>query len=545
MEQRTKNKTTKATSSRPSSRKAAATATATTGSLFNKNPKVSPYLFIFIALWVFCALVYDDVFYITEQNSIFAFDNTIMKNVLQKEGGPLIVVSRCFLLSFHYPVLGGALFAFLLTCSTWLTTYVFGLSGKWNVLPYLPAFGILIYLVNKGVNIYYQREPSLVFILPLCYFLLSFICALIKRFWSKKPFSPFFKTSQIQAHDLWIQIAAIVLLWGATTCYANFTQQNAILTSKMQRQLQQYDIESMIETAKTARQPSRSVAAYYAIALSQANCITEKLFEIPYQYPDEHIYNREGKKDVGTETYMADCNFYAGLVNSAYHASMERMVVDGPSIYRLKRMVLCAILNDEKALARKYIYILKQVPFEQKFIETYEPMITDRQRIAANQELKQVTDLIPMNDEFEQKYKEPIFLGYNISLTTGRSIQALKNSLAACLYAKLLPNVIERTQPLVGGSLPPLVEEAVMVYGINEPSILEQFQIGPMAKERLQQFMMEAQKNKDIKDNKKKIFRNIQENGFAGYYPLYYYYGNIPDPIETKQQKAEKEGGVN
>ena len=41
----------------------------------------------------------------------------------------------------------------------------------------------------------------------------------------------------------------------------------------------------MVSEARTAQQPSRSVAAYHAIALIQTDQLLEGMFDIPYDFP--------------------------------------------------------------------------------------------------------------------------------------------------------------------------------------------------------------------------------------------------------------------
>ena len=524
-------------------KKAAVAASVSKPSFFERLPKASPYILQFVALWIFASFIYGDVFYISEQFCIFAFDETIMRSVFEQSFGYLLCFFRFVLLSFRFPVFGGALLALILTAASWLAAYVISSKRPSTWITVIPSFMILFFLENKGINIYYQREPSIIFAIPLVYFLIVFVAALSKRLYTRKSISNPFLCNGISGKAFAYQGGLIVLLFACITIYAWTLQQNTLLTARLQRQLQEKDTQGMIETALKARQPSRSVAAYYAIALSRANLLTENLFDIPFQYPDEKITNIEGLKDVGTEIYVEDCNFYAGLINSAYHSAMERTVVDGVTIYRLKRMTLCAIMNDEKALARKYMHILSKVPFESDFIETYSPMIENHNLVKADEELNSLLETIPPVNDFEQNYKEPIFLGYNIALTRGNSTKALYNSLAACLYTKLMPNLIERTQPLAGGSLPSSVEEALMIYSIRNPDILNQFQISPMANERLQSFIMEATKHKGME--KEEVAKTIWKD-FAGYYPLYFYYENIPEKAENKEnQDKEKKGGVN
>ena len=67
---------------------------------------------------------------------------------------------------------------------------------------------------------------------------------------------------------------------------------------------------------------------------------------------------------------------------------MTSFVSDGPSVITVKMMALCAVLNGEKALARRYFHMLRQQPFEGAFIEKYEPLIQHPEKLADYPELK-------------------------------------------------------------------------------------------------------------------------------------------------------------
>ena len=75
----------------------------------------------------------------------------------------------------------------------------------------------------------------------------------------------------------------------------------------MQRAYQEQNWDKMIQQAKQAKQPTRSVAAYHAIALLQTGRLLNNLLDIPYQYPDLGLINRGGLPDDGTDLYLSDC----------------------------------------------------------------------------------------------------------------------------------------------------------------------------------------------------------------------------------------------
>lgn len=81
----------------------------------------------FIGFWIFAAILYGDVFYMAEQYSLFAFDQQIM---------------------------------------------------------------VLWYLIQKGQNLYYQQEPSVVFLWLLVVFILAALVSIVSHFIAGKPSHP-------------------------------------------------------------------------------------------------------------------------------------------------------------------------------------------------------------------------------------------------------------------------------------------------------------------------------------------------------------------
>jgi hypothetical protein len=140
--------------------------------------------------------------------------------------------------------------------------------------------------------------------------------------------------------------------------------------------------------------------------------------------------------------------------------------------------------------------------------------------------LAKVAELIPLEDSFEQWYRTPLFIGYNVMLSSGRSIRALYNSLAACLYNKDLDAFYRRTLPLRGGILPKSFEEAVVLYGLKDADRIKNFQISPMTLQTTRSFLSDALNYKG--QDRKNVYYKLCSQ-YLGYYPFYYYFENIPD----------------
>ena len=186
------------------------------------------------------------------------------------------------------------------------------------------------------------------------------------------------------------------------------------------------------------------------------------MFDIPYDFPKVRLDSLTGSGEYGL--FVTDCNFHAGLLNAAYRGAMDGVVMDGPRLSCFKRMAICALLNGEKELCSKYLKLIENSPFESDFVQKYQAMLRDDKLIEADEELQHVKALYPKEDHFEQNYRSPAFLGYNVGLMEG-SDATLTTSAAACLYSKDLQSFLPRAQILAqkGRSFPACMQQAIAI----------------------------------------------------------------------------------
>ena len=500
--------------------------------------KLSPISLQFVLLWLFATVIYGDVFYMAEQYSLFAYEPTLMRFWLDQPGGWFIVFNRFLLSFFKYPLLGGLIWAVLMTCCTKMLFFFLKKYPGWKIFCLLLPFAYSVLLIHKGLNLYYLSEPSIIFIGPTTVFLCLLVLITIKRVIvrvnkDKDPFLP-------KAH--YIQLISLLIFASATYTYALWYGENVRITARLQRQMQQRSWNEMIETAQAASSPTRPIAAYHAIALSQTGQLLNSLFDIHYQYPSVSLFNRSGTPISGIDMIQHDANFYSGLTYTAYHNSMEQLVIEGPSIDKIKRLFMCALVNQEDNLAHKYLHILRHIPFEDEFCDHYSPLIGHPELFKNNTELKPVCELMPVNDSFELDYRAPLFLGYNICRINGRSFRALDVSMAACLYTKELDRMLERIPAYTGKKLPLSLEQALALMALKYPDLRQQIQFSPLTSGRLNNFIRESSNYLKNKQEGAKYLKKA----YGDFYPYYYFYENLPTPedIAATHQNSEK-GGVN
>lgn len=538
-----------------------------------------PYLLTFLLAWIFCTAIYGDVFTRAQQDSYVSANAETMKYLTDQAYGHLYWWGRYLLLVYKSALLGGLLLALLLTAATYGLDRFLCLPRPLRGISAIPAFALLWWMVSRGYSLFYKNEPSVIVLYPLALALAALagagLTALVKRLARKAAASRAAtptEAAQAAPAPLWKRLPwgclVPVACFAALTPYTLVHNENEILTARMQNRVltgEADEIALLVEDGLSARQPSRSVAAYYAVGLMQTGQLLEHVFDIPYKYPEMPLDQKDGSEEYGI--FESDCNFFVGLTNASYRAGMDQVVMNGPRLYQLKRMALCALLNRETALAEKYLTLVGEVPFEQDFVERYRPMLTDTTLIDADPVLSQVRKLRPEEQRFEQNYRRPIFMGYNIGLLSG-SNEAIDASIAACLYSKDLNNAYMRIAVLssLNRPLPSCAQEALVILGLKQPAVFERYpEYSPANAGRpgspyttVQSFIADIQKfyqekysgaanwqekmKADLKGGIPEDIRDYLATDWMGHYVYYYYCENI----KTKDNGENKnKSGVN
>lgn len=573
------------------------TAVQQTGLSLKKYLLVGNSLVLFLLLWVLLSWVYGDVMWRTEQNSYVSVSPMQMKHLTDVSLGWIFYAARWPLTLFKYPWIGGLLMAFLLLATTEMLAYVLRVPIKWKWLTSLLPFAYFGWLLMRGFNLYYRSEPSMVVLLPtaccglLCVasivlfflkkgirfsitrrvrivfgigFLVLITCGLIAllalpikaALWlivflaiyayaavfclCKKSFLPA-EVSSVSSSSILVGMSVMIVLGITLGLTAVKVNDSVIATARMQRLMEEQNWEEMAETALKLNRPTRSVAAYYAIALEQQDALLEGIFDLPFDFP-KVSFDDDQPSDEYT-LFAPDCNLTAGLPNSAYHEAFEQTVMSGLRLHWLKTMAKAAILNDEEKLARKYIAILRANPFEGDFCDRFEPMIDKPELIDQDNEMAHIRQLAPRDKHpFEQQFRKPVFLGYNMGLSEGPDA-VLRTSAAACLYSKDLNAFIPRAQVFVAKKwpLPECMQQALVIYSIKHggADFLKQFQgaISPMVEQTIAAFSRDVA---PIAKDKEAMRRELKADWLGSY--VYYYYCENNNPEQVRKQES---AGVN
>lgn len=497
-------------------------------------------LSFFILSWLWASWWMGDVFRVAYERSFIAADATLMHWLWQKSFGWLWIIGRALLTLYRWPIVGGLLVAVLLTLGSWLFGYCLRLPQRWRILQFLPASAWMVWTAKVGLNLFYMHEPGRILVFP---FSLLVVCAIWAGImWTlrrrKRP-SPSRPMGLLQV--LWLVI--LVAYFAVPMLYLNHSHPYLRPLTKMQVQLMHEDYEGISRTAhENADLSYRQMAGYYALALARLGRLGDQLFDIKLDFDTIHTYGYFHRPTSSLNYHIIDCDYHAGLIRAARHYAVEALTMDGPSLFSLKYMVKISLMEGDWVLARKYLHVLRKVPFESDFINKYEPMVGHQDLVQADPEFAAIMATLPPYHTFEQMYQKPGFIGFYAGLRSFDNTETLIWSAMACLYSKRIDAFLLRCKKLKGISLPRSIAEGLIVAAAKEPAILEEFPQLQMGAERYYLFLQAAQPYMNDRERGSEVLFEQ----YKGYYPYYYFFGNIrssqkPDDEDEGHHRA----GVN
>ncbi len=497
----------------------------------------------FVLTWLWAAWYYGSVFHISREYSFWSADVRLMEFILSQPYGSLRYLGRAMLQLYKFPWLGGLLLSLMLTVGSWLTGYCMRLRPSWRFVQFLPALTYMAVVTYMGLDIFFEARTGLILGIPFVAIAVLCIWAVIIRSFSRKPVYSFICTPADEApRQSLLQHAVVVLCLAAIVGFDTWQRPYVRVICQLLDMEYRQDWAGIQKLArKNAAMSNRPMACTYAASLVQTGQVAERLFDIRMDYDSLYIHGMDWKFNNASALYVPEGNYYGGFIQSSMHACMEQMVMTGPTIRLLKLLVKCSLMREEWGLAEKYLTLLRRVPFEGAFCEKYEPMVRRIDLVNADREMAMIRLTEPIHDSFENMYQQPLFMGYNISLIEGRSSNALINSLCACLYTKVMPQFVERLEPLMGSTPPSIIMDGILLADNKHPGIAKQFSGLNFRKPQLQTFFQNTQPY--MKDRPRFAYELFPR--YKGYYPYYYFFGNLKATRKGYTGMSSSNSGVN
>lgn len=494
------------------------------------------FLLFFLLMWAWAWLYYGSVLHMGREYSFWVPDTRQMSFILCQTYASFRWLGRMLLQLYKYPWLGGLFLALVLTLTSAFTGSLLSLRGRLRGLRHLPSLAYVAVVTYQGINMFFEAETGYILVIPFVAMVVLGILAGIRSLIGRTPAADGGRGSFLA------EVGLVAVLMAAIVGFNEMQRPYTRTICRLSGLMEDHQWNEMQKVARdNAIQSNRPMACFYAISLLHTGKIAERMYDIRLDYDSLYVHGMDGQHNNCSGMYIPEGSLHAGFVQTCMHNCMEEMVMTGPTLRLLKLLVKSALLRGEWELAEKYLRILGDVPFEGDFCSKYGAMVRNTTLVEADPEFARIRLTEPIHDSFESFYQQPIFMGYNLNLVEGRSMEALTNSLCVCLYTKLMPNFLERLQPLSGSTPPEIIADGVLLASTKQPGIESNFPGLDYRTGRIQGFMQNVQPY--MSDRPGHAYELFSK--YKGYYPYYYFFGNLKATKKGYTGQKTSSSGVN
>ena len=324
-------------------------------------------------------------------------------------------------------------------------------------------------------------------------------------------------------------VALGAVAWGVVHFW--YKDENFHHEVKMMHLIDQTDWEGVLqEAARQDDEPTRAIVMMRNLALSRLG----RQGELMYEY-------RNGSKEYDSPFGMRQMlvngplvYYQYGLLNSCSRLCTEMGVEFGWRVECIKLLARCAVLNNEQAVARKYINILKKTMYHKDWAVKTEAMLNNPKLIAQDKEMEPITHMLHFTDELDSDngYVERYLMRQLANHSYSKDPIFQEQSLLASLWFRDSKtfwyhfNVYIHLHP--NGPIPVAYQEAAYLYGkLEERPDLDKMPFSPGVKDSFEKFFQvfgqyEGMDAEDIRQQTGLPYSNT-------FYYNYYIMANLPE----------------
>ena len=299
----------------------------------------------------------------------------------------------------------------------------------------------------------------------------------------------------------------------------------------MQHRIANLDWMGVLEEAATQQdEPTRAIVMMRNIALSRLGKQSDTMF----------LY-KNGSKAYASPFVMrlmlvaGQMIYYQyGMLNYCNRLCMEMGVEFGFRTEDYQLLVNCALLEDDRPLARKYINILKQTIFYSDWAEQAEALLGHPNLIAKDAEREPITHMLHYGNYLggDDGYTERFIMNQLVRSAYTDDPIFLEQKVLATLWTKNIRQFWYHFSDYVrlhpNGSMPRYFQEAAYLYGrLEERTDLDRMPFDKGIKDTFERFMNAAAKydNQDVQIGREGLYPFYGET----YYYDYYMMKNLPE----------------
>ncbi len=390
-----------------------------------------------------------------------------------------------------------------------------------------------VYHETNLANIYYAGLP--VFFITeeypwyytpyylLALFMLVMVCLPTANSQQPKANSPKWLPWAVQA------VALAVVAWGVVHFW--YKDENFHHEVKMMHLIDQTDWEGVLqEAARQDDEPTRAIVLMRNLALARLGRQGDLMYE--YRNGSKAYDAPFGMRQMlvnGTLVY-----YQYGLLNSCSRLCTEMGVEFGWRAEHIKLLARCAVLNNEKEVARKYINILKKTMFFDGWAEKTEQLLNNPKLIAQDREMEPITHMLHYTDELnsDNGYVERYLMRQLANHSYSKDPIFQEQSLLASLWLRdpklfwFHFNVYTYLHP--NGPIPVAYQEAAYLYGkLEERPDLDKMPFSPGVKDSFEKFfqVFGQYEGVDAEDVRKQTGLPYSNTFYYNYYIM----ANLPE----------------
>ena len=324
-------------------------------------------------------------------------------------------------------------------------------------------------------------------------------------------------------------VALGAVAWGVVHFW--YKDENFHHEVKMMHLIDQTDWEGVLqEAARQNDEPTRAIVMMRNLALSRLG----RQGELMYEY-------RNGSKEYDAPFGMRQMlvngplvYYQYGLLNSCSRLCTEMGVEFGWRVEYIKLLARCAVLNNEQAVARKYINILKKTMYHKDWAEKTEAMLNNPKLIAQDKEMESITHMLHFTDELDSDngYVERYLMRQLANHSYSKDPIFQEQSLLASLWFRDSKtfwyhfNVYIHLHP--NGPIPVAYQEAAYLYGkLEERPGLDKMPFSPGVKDSFEKFfqVFGQYEGVDAEDVRKQTGLPYSNTFYYNYYIM----ANLPE----------------
>lgn len=407
-----------------------------------------------------------------------------------------------------YPLLGIYGIGATLLMAVWiwrleprrLSALAVSLTGLLSVCLLPLFFYRFVYYQTNVANIYYAKLPLYYITKEYASYYVPFILLLLffvgMTLFSGKEKKETAKRSRL--FSLLTSSLSWVLLAGAIvyTAFNWYRDENFHHEVAMQRCIDRLDWEGVLqEAAKQDDEPTRAVVMMRNLALAHLG-----------RQGDEMFHYKNGCKKCDAPFDIRAINtvgiliyYHYGMPNYSYRLCMESGVEFGWRADHLKYMALSSIVNWEWPLAHKYLGLLKQTMFHDKWAEQTSRLVGHPEEFPNSDETAFIIQMNHFSDGLVSDHNlvEDFLMKRLFSSTFTGNPLFIEQGIYATLWAKNTKDFWKKLYDYAclypDRPWPIHVQEAAILFGtLEHKKMMDQWPISPAVRENYQRFVQTA-----------------------------------------------------